>query len=99
MFVSYLVVIISIFVMGWYGLILMPFVLGLLRQHIHRCPKCLNAIKENSLFSSLEDNVRAFMAKTPLDTLTVNWEIWNIDKAENPGAGTGCRNPWLWSLL
>ena len=55
--ISYLVVALIVMIFGWYGLLLTPFALGTLRQHIHRCPKCLNAIKENSIFSSLEDNV------------------------------------------
>jgi|LauGreDrversion4_2_1035121.scaffolds.fasta_scaffold461624_1 hypothetical protein len=55
--ISYLVIAIVLLLIGWYGLMLGPFIFGTLRQHIHRCPKCLNATKENSLFSSLEDNV------------------------------------------
>jgi len=58
MFISYLVVLIFLVLLGWYGILLAPFLMGILRQHIHRCPKCLNAIKEKSIFSSLEDNVR-----------------------------------------
>jgi len=55
---AYLVVTIFIFLIGWFGLFLSPMFMGILRQHIHRCPECLNAIKENSIFSALEDNVR-----------------------------------------
>jgi hypothetical protein len=55
--ISYFVVLLLMLTLGWFGVLLTPFTLGILRQHIHRCSKCLNAVKEKSIFSSLEDNV------------------------------------------
>ena len=57
--ISYLVLIVLFLLIGWLSIFITPLAFGLLRQHIHRCPKCLNAIKEKSIFSSLEDNVRS----------------------------------------
>ena len=43
-----------------YSLLIMPCILGLLRDQNHRCPKCHNEIKEDSIFSSLDDNLVSF---------------------------------------
>ncbi|CDW76028.1 UNKNOWN [Stylonychia lemnae] len=56
-YTAYLLSIIVLILLGWFGILFVPFCLGLLRQQIHRCAKCLNAVKEKSLFSSLEDNI------------------------------------------
>lgn len=85
--VSYLVVIILIMCLGWYGLLLAPFCFGVLRQHIHRCPKCLNAIKEKSIFSSLEDNVRVITIELTtlyIDIISLNWQVWHPHQETYP---------------
>lgn len=46
--------------MGIYSFVVMPCILGLLRDQRHRCPKCRNEIKEDSVFSCLDDNLMAF---------------------------------------
>jgi len=46
--------------LGLYSFVLMPCIIGLLRDQIHRCPKCHNEIKEDSIFSSLDDNLVSF---------------------------------------
>jgi hypothetical protein len=55
--ISYLLLILLIVLFGWVGAVISPLFFGLFRQQLHRCPKCLNAIKEKSIFNSLEDNV------------------------------------------
>ena len=42
---------------GFFFLIFVPFVVGLLRKQMHRCPKCMNEIREESVFESLNDNI------------------------------------------
>ena len=56
---GYLVAILSILVFGFMSIILMPFLISLTKQALHRCAKCLNEVKSNSYFgfSSLEDKV------------------------------------------
>lgn len=56
---GYLVAVLSILVFGILSIILMPFLISLTKQAIHRCAKCLNEVKSNSYFgfSSLEDKV------------------------------------------
>ena len=31
--------------------------IGLLRKQLHRCPRCLNEIREESIFEALEENL------------------------------------------
>ena len=40
---------------------MMPFLVGLTKQAVHKCAKCLNDVKQSSLFglNSLEDKVIA----------------------------------------
>lgn len=47
---------------GFLSLIMMPFLISLTKTALHRCAKCLNEVKSNSLFgfNSLEDKVIAF---------------------------------------
>jgi len=63
-FLGYLVAILSILVFGFLSIILMPFLVSLTKQAIHRCAKCLNEVKSNSYFgfSSLEDKLLTFQA-------------------------------------
>ena len=42
---------------GFFTIILMPCVCGIFRSQIHRCPRCLNEHKEESVYSTLDDNV------------------------------------------
>ena len=60
---GYLVAVLSILVFGFLSIILMPFLISLTKQAIHRCAKCLNEVKSNSYFgfSSLEDKVTSFL--------------------------------------
>ena len=46
--------------LGMWSLLIMPCILGILRDQRHRCPKCHNEIKEDSIFSSLDDNLLGF---------------------------------------
>ena len=59
-FLGYLVAVFSILIFGFLSIILMPFLVSLTKQAIHRCAKCLNEVKSNSYFgfSSLEDKVK-----------------------------------------
>ncbi len=61
---GYLVAILSILLFGFLSIILMPFLVSLTKQAIHRCAKCLNEVKNNSYFgfSSLEDKLLTFQA-------------------------------------
>ena len=47
-------------VLGLLSFLIMPIILGLLRDQRHRCPKCHNEIKEDSVFASLDDNLMSF---------------------------------------
>ena len=61
-FLGYLIAILSILLFGFLSIILMPFLVSLTKQALHRCAKCLNEVKSNSYFgfSSLEDKIIAF---------------------------------------
>lgn len=56
---GYLIAVLSILIFGFLSIILMPFLVSLTKQAIHRCAKCLNEVKSNSYFgfSSLEDKL------------------------------------------
>ena len=58
---GYLLAILGILVFGVLSLLLMPFLVGLTKQAVHKCAKCLNDVKQSSLFglNSLEDKVIA----------------------------------------
>jgi len=58
---GYLLAIFGILVFGVLSLLLMPFLVGLTKQAVHKCAKCLNDVKQSSLFglNSLEDKVIA----------------------------------------
>jgi hypothetical protein len=59
---GYLIAVLSILLFGFLSIILMPFLVSLTKQAIHRCAKCLNEVKSNSYFgfSSLEDKLLTF---------------------------------------
>ena len=42
---------------GFLTIALVPCVCGIFRLQMHRCPRCLNEYKEESIFSSLDDNI------------------------------------------
>ena len=54
---SYLISAVLIYLISYGSLLLIPFVFGILIRQIHRCPKCLNQIREESIFESLEDTI------------------------------------------
>jgi hypothetical protein len=56
---GYLLTILAILVFGILSLVLLPFLVSLTKQAIHRCAKCLNEVKTNSYFglSSMDDQV------------------------------------------
>lgn len=49
----------ALMVFGFMSLILLPLLVSLTKQAIHRCAKCLNEVKSNSYFgySSMDDKV------------------------------------------
>jgi hypothetical protein len=61
-FLGYLIAVLSILLFGFLSIILMPFLVSLTKQAIHRCAKCLNEVKSNSYFgfSTLEDKIMSF---------------------------------------
>ena len=58
---GYLLAVFGILVFGVLSLLMMPFLVGLTKQAVHKCAKCLNDVKQSSLFglNSLEDKVIA----------------------------------------
>lgn len=56
---GYLLVLLAMLVFGFMSLILLPLLVSLTKQAIHRCAKCLNEVKSNSYFgySSMDDKV------------------------------------------
>ena len=58
---GYLLAVLGILVFGVTSIILMPFLVGLTKQAVHKCAKCLNDVKSSSTFglNSLEDKVIA----------------------------------------
>lgn len=59
---GYMVGVMSILLFGFLSIIIMPFLVSLTKQAVHRCAKCLNEVKSNSFFgfSSLEDKLVSF---------------------------------------
>lgn len=49
----------ALMIFGFMSLILLPLLVSLTKQAIHRCAKCLNEVKSNSYFgySSMDDKV------------------------------------------
>lgn len=58
---GYLIAVFAILVFGSLSLLMMPFLVGLTKQAVHKCAKCLNDVKQSSMFglNSLEDKVIA----------------------------------------
>jgi hypothetical protein len=58
---GYLLAVFGILIFGMLSLLMMPFLVGLTRQAVHKCAKCLNDVKQSSLLGldSLEDKVIA----------------------------------------
>lgn len=54
---GYLLTILAILVFGILSLMLLPLLVSVTKQAIHRCAKCLNEVKTNSYFglSSMQD--------------------------------------------
>lgn len=58
---GYLLAVLAILVFGLLSMLMMPFLVGLTKQAVHKCAKCLNDVKQSNLFglNSLEDKVIA----------------------------------------
>lgn len=58
---GYLLAVFAILVFGALSLLMMPFLVGLTKQAVHKCARCLNDVKQSSLLglNSLEDKVIA----------------------------------------
>jgi hypothetical protein len=58
---GYLLAILGILIFGIMSMVMMPFLVGLTKQAVHKCAKCLNDVKQASTFglNSLEDKVIA----------------------------------------
>lgn len=56
---GYLVAVLFILVIGMISIVLMPFLVQLTKQSVHRCAKCLNEVKTTGFFgfNSMEDKV------------------------------------------
>lgn len=59
---GYLLTLLAILVFGVLSLALLPILVSLTKQAIHRCAKCLNEVKTNSYFgfSSMDDKIVTF---------------------------------------
>lgn len=58
---GYLLAVMGILFFGALSMMLIPFLVGLTKQGVHKCAKCLNDVKQSSMFglNSLEDEVIA----------------------------------------
>jgi len=58
---GYLLAVFAILIFGILSIFIMPFLVGLTKQAVHKCAKCLNDVKQANLFglNSLEDKVIA----------------------------------------
>jgi hypothetical protein len=63
---GYLLTMLAVLVFGVLSLILLPILVSLTKQSIHRCAKCLNEVKTNTYFgfSSMDDQVLTFSLGT-----------------------------------
>lgn len=57
--IGYLLTVLAMLVFGLLSMILLPFLVSLTKQSIHRCAKCLNEVKNNSYFgfANMEDKL------------------------------------------
>ena len=60
---GYLIALLAVMVFGILSFVLMPFLVAVTRESVHRCAKCLNQVKSNSFFgfNSMEDKVRIIL--------------------------------------
>jgi hypothetical protein len=60
--IGYLLTVLAMLIFGILSLVLLPFLVSLTKQAIHRCAKCLNEVKNNSYFgfSNMEDKLVSF---------------------------------------
>ena len=58
---GYVLAFVAILIFGILSVFIMPFLVGLTKQAVHKCAKCLNDVKQSSMFglNSLEDKVYA----------------------------------------
>ena len=59
---GYLMTMLAILLFGILSLVLLPLLVSVTKQAIHRCAKCLNEVKTNTFFgfNSMEDQVMTF---------------------------------------
>jgi len=60
----YLLCFVIYLVIGFFSVLIYPCIVGIFRDQRHRCPKCHNEIKEDSIFSSLDDKIMTFNVGT-----------------------------------
>lgn len=60
--IGYLITILCMLLFGLIGFIMLPVLVNLTKSAIHRCAKCLNEVKTNSIFgfSSMDDLVISY---------------------------------------
>ena len=58
--IAYVLCVVLLLLFGYLGVVLVPCLLGVFRSQTHRCPKCLNEIKEDSIWAQLDDNILSF---------------------------------------
>jgi len=63
---GYLLTLLAILVFGILSLVLLPVLVSMTKQSVHRCAKCLNECKTNTYFgiSSMDDQVLTFSVGT-----------------------------------
>ena len=63
---GYLLTVLAILIFGILSMVLLPILVSLTKQSIHRCAKCLNEVKTNTYFgfSSMDDKVMTFSVGT-----------------------------------
>jgi hypothetical protein len=60
--IGYLLTVLAMLVFGILSLVLLPFLVSLTKQALHRCAKCLNEVKNSSFFgfADMEDKLVSF---------------------------------------
>ena len=56
----YILCFIAYLILGYYSIVIIPCIVGIFRDQAHRCPKCHNEIKQEDLFTCLDDNIMSF---------------------------------------
>ena len=58
--IVYVLCFVLVLCFGLLAVIIFPCLLGVFRLQTHRCPKCMNEIKEDSIWAQLDDNILSF---------------------------------------